>query len=83
MHIHKQEQELCKPENWRPITINSLLMRMFTGLISDRFQDQIKFARAQKGFCLGESTASNCFLLDECLKKAKENRWSICNCRYS
>lgn len=56
--IPKQEQE-----NFRPITLGSLLMRVFTGWRSDQLQSRIKLSRAQNGLCLGESTALNAFYL--------------------
>lgn len=76
--ISKQERELNKAENWRPITIGSMVMRVFTGIISDQLQDKIQLAKEQKGLQGEESTASNCFLLHEGLKRAKRCGGTFC-----
>lgn len=48
--IPKQGKDASDVKNWRPITIGSILSRIFSGIVDRRIRQHIDFAPRQKGF---------------------------------
>nr|ADX60049.1 R2 protein [Kalotermes flavicollis] len=58
--------------NWRPITIGSLLSRIYTGLIERRLRTVSDIHQRQVGFMPVNGCAANLFIFDECIRQAKK-----------
>lgn len=71
--IPKPGLELDKIENWRPITISSLMSRIFTSLIDLRIRDAVQQNIRQKGFTSENGCKQNIMLLSAALSNCKRN----------
>ena len=69
--IQKDGKDPKKAENWRPITISSLLCRTYTGLPETRLRETTKLHQRQKGFVPGQGCAQNCLILQGIIEEIK------------
>ena len=63
--------DAAEPGNWRPITIGSLMLRIFTKVMVKRLQEAVPLCERQRGFISAPGCTENLTLLDKCLEKAK------------
>jgi Reverse transcriptase (RNA-dependent DNA polymerase) len=75
--IPKEGKDASKATNCRPITIGSLLGRVFWGLISDRFSKVIKISPRQKGFVKEAGCFNNVHALSDILRKMSRTRGGV------
>jgi hypothetical protein len=59
--------------NWRPITIGSLLSRIYTGLLEFRLRTVADIHQRQVGFMPVNGCSTNLFILDQCIRQAKRD----------
>ncbi|XP_076397793.1 uncharacterized protein LOC143266086 [Megachile rotundata] len=69
--IPKMGKNLKDIKNWRPITIGSILNRIFSSLLDYRLRLNIKQFQRQKGFSEESGCRFNILLLNELITKAK------------
>jgi len=60
-------------KNWRPITISSMIGRIFSFLLDRRIRDVIKQTPRQKGFTTENGCFANTRLLNAAIKEAKNS----------
>jgi hypothetical protein len=70
--IPKRGKDLSKPENYRPITIGSLLSRLFWGILDKRLRERTVLSPRQQGFTNESGCFNNVHILNEVLQKAKK-----------
>jgi len=75
--IPKEGKDASKATNCRPITIGSLLGRVYWGLISDRFTKVIKLSPRQKGFVKEAGCFNNVHSLSEILRLMSKTRGGV------
>lgn len=56
------------PSNWRPITISSVLLRMFHRVLANRLRIQARLNTNQRGFAQLDGTMANVVILETFLK---------------
>lgn len=77
--IHKSGTKPADVGNWRPITIGSLLSRLFTGFVDTRLRTVVDVHERQVGFMPTNGCSVNSYLLDEILHEAKRGeRAMVC-----
>jgi hypothetical protein len=59
--------------NWRPITIGSLLSRIYTGLLERRLRTVTNIHQRQVGFMPLNGCSANLFIFNECIQQAKRS----------
>lgn len=69
--IPKAGKDPCDVKNWRPITISSMLGRIFSALIDHRIREVIQHNERQKGFTQENGCFNNTRLLSAAIKEAK------------
>jgi hypothetical protein len=69
--ILKDGKDSHKIENYRPITIGSILCRLFWGILNDRIKRIVKFTPRQKGFMDEPGCFNNIHTLNEIIRHAK------------
>uniref|UniRef100_A0A1B6DXY6 Reverse transcriptase domain-containing protein n=1 Tax=Clastoptera arizonana TaxID=38151 RepID=A0A1B6DXY6_9HEMI len=69
--IPKPGKDLANVENWRPITISSVLARVYSGLLEGRLRKVVKLSERQKGFMPVNGCFQNCFIFDEIIRLGK------------
>ncbi|KAG7187545.1 hypothetical protein KM043_018869, partial [Ampulex compressa] len=69
--IPKPGKDLSKAENWRPITIGSMVARIFSGIIDNRLRKHIVQSSRQKGFTNENGCKDNSVLLDRTIAQMK------------
>jgi hypothetical protein len=57
--------------NWRPITVGSLLSRLYTGLLERLLRTVAGIHQRQVGFMPVNGCSANLFIFDECIRQAK------------
>jgi hypothetical protein len=67
--IPKEGKDGAKVVNYRPITISSLLSRLFWGIVDQRLRNVIKMNPRQKGFVAEAGCFANVQLLDELVQR--------------
>lgn len=72
-----KEDNLSEAGGWRPITLGSVLTRVFSGIIESRITKKITLSKRQMGFVEGNGIAANVLALDQAIKKGKANRLSL------
>ncbi len=65
-------------KNWRPLTISSVLLRLYTNIIAKRVLASFDLNPRQRGFIAAPGCAENSYLIAELIKHAKLNREPIC-----
>lgn len=56
------------PANWRPITVASMLLRLFHRVLADRLRQQTQLNPNQRGFIQQDGTMANVLILETFLK---------------
>jgi hypothetical protein len=69
--IPKQGKNSSKVENYRPLTISSLVGRSYWGIIDRKLRNMITFSPRQKGFVNESGCFNNVHILNETIKAAK------------
>uniref|UniRef100_A0A3P9NFR1 ribonuclease H n=1 Tax=Poecilia reticulata TaxID=8081 RepID=A0A3P9NFR1_POERE len=72
-----EEDKLDSVENWRPITLSSVILRLFSRLLSDRIQEACPTHQSQKGFLKGEGCGSNLMIVNGLIKRAWRRKESL------
>ena len=72
MLIPKQMKDSSRVENYRPLTISSLVCRTFWGIVDRNLRNVINFSPSQKGFVHETGCFNNVHILIETLKAAKD-----------
>jgi hypothetical protein len=71
--IPKEGKDYSQAANYRPITIGSLLSRLFWGIIDQRLREVVKISPRQKGFVAEAGCFANTQLLDEIISRMKSS----------
>uniref|UniRef100_A0A6M2DYL2 Putative reverse transcriptase n=1 Tax=Xenopsylla cheopis TaxID=163159 RepID=A0A6M2DYL2_XENCH len=69
--IPKAGKDLTEAKNWRPITISSIISRVFSGIIDARLRSKITLCERQKGFINENGCLANIRILNAVLKHMK------------
>lgn len=69
--IPKEGKDASKATNYRPLTISSLLSRLFWGIVDQRIREVVKTHPRQKGFVAEAGCFANLQLLDEAVRRMK------------
>ena len=72
--IPKSAQASKSLDDWRPITIGSLFMRVFAKVLQARFSKFIELSARQKAFIPAEGVANNVFALRELIGSSRATR---------
>lgn len=75
--IPKKPGAITPVDLW-PITVGSVFLRLFHGLLGDRMERLLPISERQKGFWKGDGLFFNSTLLQRCVNDAKERTR---NCR--
>lgn len=75
--IPKQGKDTKYPRNWRPITIGSILGRIFSGGIDTRLRGSIELSNRQKGFVRENGCKHNTVTLSSVLSRMKSSRGGV------
>lgn len=70
--IPKVGTDLTDVKNWRPITVSSMISRIYSGLIERRLRSVIKQSERQKGFTEENGCYSNIHLLNAAMANSKK-----------
>lgn len=68
--IPKSGADLKTCDGWRPITVTSVILRLFNKLLADRFQ-QLDFHPSQRGFTTIDGTLANTATLQSAIKSCR------------
>lgn len=69
--IPKEGKDLNDVGGWRPITIGSLLSRIFSGVLDSKLRSVVKLSKRQKGFVEGHGCFVNARILHDIVKRGK------------
>ena len=72
--IPKAGKDASDPNNYRPITISSLLARLYSGLLDSNLRKVVRNHDRQKGFVQESGCAVNCTILDHVLCAARKGQ---------
>ena len=72
--LPKCSEGLDQIGNWRPITISSVIIRLFTKILTARLTKVVRLSPRQRGFVAAPGCAQILFLIDTLVKTAKERR---------
>ena len=75
--IPKPGKNAEEVENWRPITIGSLLGRIYSAMIDRKLRSKIKRHIRQKGFTQEDGCKNNIAILSSALTKMKEDSGGV------
>jgi hypothetical protein len=70
--LPKRGKDPARVENYRPITIGSLLSRVYWGILDQKLRAAISFTPRQKGFVNEAGCFNDVHILNETLKLAKQ-----------
>ncbi|KAJ1189461.1 hypothetical protein NDU88_006206 [Pleurodeles waltl] len=70
-------EELDKISNWRPITIGTAFMKLFTKILTKRLDFFVNLNTRQKGFMKVRGCLENLTLLQNIIKGARKNKHSL------
>lgn len=77
--IFKGKGDESDLQNWRPITIFSIIRRIIERCLDQAIRDRIKFSQLQKGFVKGITGVHiNASIVEGCLKSAIERKQDVC-----
>ena len=69
--IPKQGKDRSRVENYRPLTIGSLICRTYWGIVDKKLREVISFSPRQKGFVHETGCFNNVHILNETIRAAK------------
>jgi hypothetical protein len=72
--IPKEGKDLSQVTNYRPITIGSILSRIYWGIIDSKLRSVFSFSPRQKGFVHDTGCFNNVHIFNEILKSAKRRK---------
>lgn len=72
--IPKEGKDPTDPASYRPITISSILNRVYLGLMDDRLKEIFDLGRRQKGFTTEQGCFNNINILNEAISTAKKGK---------
>jgi hypothetical protein len=76
--IPKPAKDPKLAENYRPITISSIISRIYWGIIYHRLRQTTKFSPRQKGFVYEAGCFNNVHIFSEILRLAKTRNGMVC-----
>lgn len=76
--LHKGNEGLEDVNNWRPLTISSSVLRLYTSLLGRRVLDRCALNPRQRCFIAARGCSDNSFLLSEMINHAKKERRQLC-----
>ena len=76
--LPKGDTGLDDVNNWRPLTISSVVLRLYTSCLSKRVLETFVLNGRQRGFIDAPGCDENSFLILETLAHAKKNRNPLC-----
>lgn len=76
--LPKGTENLHDINNWRPLTISSVILRLYTKVLARRATQHIHLNPRQRGFIDAPGCSENQLLLQRIIKQAKRNRKSLC-----
>ena len=72
--IPKDGKDGALAENYRPITISSILSRIYFGIIDEKLRSKARFSPRQKGFMNESGCFNNVHILNELLRHSKAKK---------
>eukprot|EP00745_Piridium_sociabile_P021433 TRINITY_DN32985_c0_g1_i2.p1 TRINITY_DN32985_c0_g1~~TRINITY_DN32985_c0_g1_i2.p1 ORF type:complete len:720 (-),score=99.59 TRINITY_DN32985_c0_g1_i2:130-2289(-) len=75
--LPKTKQDLDKIGNWRPLTIGSVLTRLYAKILAKRLSEQIPLNPMQRGFIPAPGVSENTVLLKRIIREAKQKRGTL------
>ncbi|KAG5869818.1 hypothetical protein JTB14_037553 [Gonioctena quinquepunctata] len=72
--IPKEGKDDSKAENYRPITISSILSRIYFGILDQRARGVVRFSPRQKGFIKEAGCFNNAQIFEEVLRHSKVHK---------
>lgn len=69
--LPKEGQDKSKATNYRPITISSILSRLYWGIVEQKLRGSVTMTPRQKGFTSEAGCFNNVHILSELLKQSK------------
>jgi hypothetical protein len=60
--------------NYRPITVSSMISRIYSGILDGKLRSLVVLDKRQKGFVAESGCAVNCLILDTALRLARQGR---------
>jgi hypothetical protein len=75
--LPKEGKDLTSVTNFRPITIGSLLSRIYWGIIDSKVRNVLRFTPRQKGFVCETGCFNNVHILSELLRHSKEGHKAL------
>lgn len=72
--IPKEGEDLSQPGGWRPITLGSVLARLFSGLMDNRLRSFVRLSPRQLGFVEGNGSFANVRALHEAIRLGKKSQ---------
>jgi hypothetical protein len=69
--IPKQGKDRSRVENYRPLTIGSLICRTYWGIVDKMLREVVSFSPRQKGFVYETGCFNNVHILNETIKAGK------------
>jgi hypothetical protein len=72
--ILKERKDPSKVNNYRPITVVSILSRLYWGIIDQKMRAHVSFSPRQKGFVNEAGCFNNIHILNEVMKSAKKDK---------
>lgn len=77
-NFNPQNPEAKVPSDFRPITITSLLLRIYHKILVARLMAATPLPMDQKGFAPEEGVAANILLLQELINSATSKKTNLC-----
>ena len=75
--LPKEGKDLTDVTNFRPITIGSILSRLYRGIIDGKVRKVLRFTPRQKGFVCEAGCFNNLHILSELLRHSNEGRKAL------
>jgi len=72
--IPKQGKDASRVENYRPLTIGSLISRTYRGIIDKKLREVVSFSPRQKGLVHESGCFNNIHILNETMKATKTKK---------
>jgi hypothetical protein len=73
----KRGKDPALTESYRPITISSILTRLYWGIIDQKLREHVRFHVRQKGFVSETGCFNNLQILSELLRHSKSQHQSL------
>lgn len=72
--IYKEKGDKKDPNNWRPLTISSVIRRALEKSYDERLRHYLQFNNNQRGFTIMPGCHINSTILNGCLLDARQNK---------